>query len=91
MPTASLRSLCCDWLELQANVGLAPRTIEAYARGLAEYLLVCQRDLTDPLTAGRAETDALIPLLGHRSSATTHHYARIAPTTLAKAYALAVL
>jgi len=28
-----------------------PRTIDAYARGLAEYLQVCERDGTDPLTA----------------------------------------
>jgi site-specific recombinase XerC len=44
-----------NWLEIQANLGLAPRTIEAYARGLADYLLVCQRQGTDPLTAGRTE------------------------------------
>jgi integrase/recombinase XerD len=43
------------WLEIQTNLGLAPRTIEAYARGLADYLSVCQREGTDPLTAGRAE------------------------------------
>jgi integrase/recombinase XerD len=44
-----------NWLEIQTNLGLAPRTIEAYARGLADYLAVCQRERTDPLTAGRAE------------------------------------
>jgi integrase/recombinase XerD len=44
-----------SWLEIQTNLGLAPRTIEAYARGLADYLSVCQREGTDPLTAGRAE------------------------------------
>ncbi len=31
------------WLEIQANLGLAPRTIEAYARGLADYFAVCKR------------------------------------------------
>ena len=44
-----------SWLEIQTNLGLAPRTIEAYAGGLADYLSVCQREGTDPLTAGRAE------------------------------------
>lgn len=43
------------WLHVQADLGLAPRTIEAYARGLADYLGVCQRHGYDPLTAGRAE------------------------------------
>lgn len=43
------------WLEIQTSLGLAPRPIEAYARGLADYLSVCQREGTDPLTAGRAE------------------------------------
>jgi hypothetical protein len=27
------------WLEVQMNLGLAPRTIEAYARGLTDYLM----------------------------------------------------
>jgi site-specific recombinase XerD len=44
-----------DWLEIQANLGLAPRTIEAYARGLTDYLSVCEREGIDPLMAGRAE------------------------------------
>jgi integrase/recombinase XerD len=43
------------WLQIQANLGLAPRTIEAYARGLTDYLAVCARDGIDPLRAGRAE------------------------------------
>jgi len=49
---------CTDaltWLQIQANLGLAPRTIEAYARGLSDYLTVCDCESIDPLTAGRAE------------------------------------
>jgi integrase/recombinase XerD len=49
---------CTDaltWLQIQASFGLAPRTIEAYARGLSDYLTVCRREGIDPLTAGRAE------------------------------------
>jgi integrase/recombinase XerD len=33
-----------EWLGIWADLGRAPRTIDAYARGLAEYLLVCERD-----------------------------------------------
>src|SRR5687767_15729096 len=43
------------WLGIQADLGLAPRTIDAYARGLTDYLLVCEREGIDPLTAERAE------------------------------------
>jgi hypothetical protein len=43
------------WLEIQSNLGLAPRTIEAYARGLADYFTVCQRQGVGPLTAERGE------------------------------------
>ena len=44
-----------SWLEIQSNLGLAPRTIEAYARGLADYFAVCERGGVDPLTAQRPE------------------------------------
>ena len=43
------------WLGIQADLGLAPRTIDAYARGLTDYFLVCEREGIDPLTAERAE------------------------------------
>jgi hypothetical protein len=44
-----------NWLEIQTDLGLAPRTIEAYARSLADYFAVCDHDGVDPLTAERAE------------------------------------
>lgn len=44
-----------EWLRVQADLGLAPRTLEAYSRGLADYLGVCGREGIDPLGAGRAE------------------------------------
>jgi integrase/recombinase XerD len=33
---------------------MAPRTIDAYGRALADYLTVCQRQGTEPLTANRS-------------------------------------
>jgi site-specific recombinase XerC len=42
------------WLQVWADLGRAPRTIDAYARGLTEYLLLCERDDVDPVTANRA-------------------------------------
>lgn len=43
-----------EWLQVWSDLGRAPRTIDAYARGLAEYLQVCERDGVDPVTATRA-------------------------------------
>ena len=43
------------WLSVQSDLGLAARTLEAYARGLADYLTVCAREDIEPLQAGRAE------------------------------------
>jgi integrase/recombinase XerD len=42
-----------DWLRIQADLGLSPRTIEAYARGLTDYLVMCRREEIDPITANR--------------------------------------
>jgi hypothetical protein len=42
------------WLTIWTDLGRARRTIDAYARGLAEYLLVCEREGVAPLTANRA-------------------------------------
>lgn len=44
-----------QWLQVQADLGLAPRTLDVYSRGLVDYLAVCAREGIDPLSAGRAE------------------------------------
>jgi integrase/recombinase XerD len=56
------------WLQVQADLGLAPRTIDAYARGLTDYLRVCERDGIDPLTAERAAIAGYVRDLATRSS-----------------------
>ncbi len=43
------------WLQQQADLRLAPRTLDAYGRAIADYLLISDRDGVDPLTAGRAD------------------------------------
>jgi len=48
-----------EWLRIWIDLGRAPRTIDAYARGLAEYLQVCEREGIDPLTATRATSRCL--------------------------------
>jgi len=55
------------WLEMQANLGLAPRTLEAYARGVADYFSVCAREAIDPLTAERPEVARYVRDLTRRA------------------------
>ena len=43
------------WLRIERDLGLAPRTVEAYGRGLADYLGVCARDGVDPNGASKAD------------------------------------
>jgi site-specific recombinase XerD len=43
-----------DWLRIQSDLGMSPRTIDAYGRALADYLTVCQREGIEPLTADRS-------------------------------------
>lgn len=67
-PVLAMCQEAITWLEIQSNLGLAPRTIEAYARGLVDYFAVCQREDVDPLTAERAEIARYVRDLTHRPS-----------------------
>lgn len=44
-----------EWLRVWVDLGRAPRTIDTYARGLAEYLEMCEGERIDPLAASRAD------------------------------------
>jgi integrase/recombinase XerD len=44
-----------EWLGVWADLGRAPRTLDAYARGLAGFLAACERDGVDPEAAGRVQ------------------------------------
>jgi integrase/recombinase XerD len=57
-----------EWLRIWTDLGRAPRTIDAYARGLAEYLQVCEREGIDPLTATRANVAVFVRELTSRPS-----------------------
>lgn len=57
-----------EWLGVWADLGRAPRTIDAYARGLAEYLELCERDGVDPISAGRVHVAAFVRELTSRPS-----------------------
>ena len=55
-----------QWLDIQRDLGLAPRTVDAYRRSLSDFLTVCQRDEIDPLTVGRADIARYVGDLSRR-------------------------
>ena len=65
-PVLARHERAAEWLQVWADLGRARGTVEAYARGLAEYLLVCERDGVDPLTAGRAQVAVFVRELASR-------------------------
>jgi site-specific recombinase XerD len=67
-PVLGRHERAAEWLQLWADLGRAPGTIDAYAQGLAEYLQVCERDGEDPLVAGRAQVAAFVRELASRPS-----------------------
>ena len=67
-PVLARHERAAEWLRIWTDLGRAPRTIDAYARGLAEYLQVCERDGVDPLTANRSQVAAFVRELTSRPS-----------------------
>jgi len=67
-PVLGRHERAAEWLGIWADLGRAPRTIDAYARGLAEYLETCERDGIDPLTATRAHVAGFVRELRTRPS-----------------------
>lgn len=67
-PVLGRHEQAAAWLQVWADLGRAPGTIDAYARGLAEYLQVCERDGVDPLTATRVHVAAFVRELTSRPS-----------------------
>jgi integrase/recombinase XerD len=67
-PVLARHARAAEWLRIWADLGRAPRTIDAYARGLVEFLQVCERDGIDPLAANRAQVAAFVRDLTGRPS-----------------------
>lgn len=67
-PVLGRHARAAEWLQIWADLGRAPRTIDAYARGLAEYLLVCERESIDPAAASRAHIALFVRELRTRPS-----------------------
>ncbi|MEC3974499.1 tyrosine-type recombinase/integrase [Amycolatopsis sp. H20-H5] len=67
-PVLGRHPRAAEWLQIWTDLGRAPRTIDAYARGLGEYLLVCEREGIDPLTANRSQVALFVRELTTRPS-----------------------
>jgi integrase/recombinase XerD len=67
-PVLGRHARAAEWLAIWTDLGRAPGTIDAYARGLAEYLQVCERDGIDPLDANRAQIAGFVRELTSRPS-----------------------
>lgn len=65
-PVLGRHERAAEWLHVWMDLGRASRTIDAYARGLAEFLLVCERDGIDPVTANRLQVAAFVKELTTR-------------------------
>jgi integrase/recombinase XerD len=67
-PVLTQHDRALEWLRIWIDLGRAPRTIDAYGRGLAEYLQVCEREGIDPLAATRAQVAVFVRELTSRPS-----------------------
>ncbi|MGW7243933.1 hypothetical protein [Streptomyces sp. NPDC054804] len=59
-PVLAQNDHAATWLQAWEDLGRAPRTLDAYARGLAEYLALCEREAFDPLSAGRSHVGVFV-------------------------------
>ena len=53
-----------EWLQIQADVGLAHNTVEAYGRSLDGYLCFCADRRMDVISASRSDIAAYVSSLG---------------------------
>lgn len=65
-PTAAACADARAWVELQQKLLRAPKTVDAYARGVDDYLRVCARLGIDVAGATRHDVAAYVEDLAHR-------------------------
>ncbi|GAA1992958.1 tyrosine-type recombinase/integrase [Catenulispora subtropica] len=65
-PVLTRHEKAAEWLQVWCDPGRAARTIDAYGRGLSEFLLVCEWEGCDPLMAGRADVALFVRELTER-------------------------
>ncbi len=54
-PLVAQREMARKWLRIQANLQLAPKTVDAYGRSLQDFITFCDRGGVDIATAARED------------------------------------
>ncbi|MGF1338501.1 tyrosine-type recombinase/integrase [Streptomyces flavovirens] len=67
-PVLGRHERAAGWLQVWCDLGRAPRMIDAYARGLAEYLEVCEREDVNSLVVTCAHIALYVRELAERPS-----------------------
>lgn len=81
-PFVAAHELARAWLTTETLLGLAPNTLDAYARGLDDFLGFCQRAAIEPVTATRADLAHYVGDLRGRPRAASHQVgSELAPST----------
>jgi integrase/recombinase XerD len=81
-PFVAAHEFAKTWLRTETLLGLAPNTLDAYARGLDDFLSFCQRTAISPMTATRADLARYVGDLRGRSRPASHHDSpHLAPLT----------
>lgn len=65
-PQAGRSADAKQWLEIQRMLGLAPNTVEAYGRGVEDFLGWCKRTKVKAVAASRADLAAYVGDLRNR-------------------------
>jgi integrase/recombinase XerD len=55
-----------DWLDVQSKLGLEKNTVEAYGRGLNDFLTFCQRTEISVIEATKADIASFVEEMAHR-------------------------
>lgn len=71
-PFIATHDLARSWLQTEGLLGLAPNTLDAYARGLNDFLGFCQRAAISPLTATRGDLARYVGDLRQRPRSHPH-------------------
>jgi integrase/recombinase XerD len=81
-PFVAANALAKAWVTTETLLGLAPNTLDAYARGLDDFLGFCQRAEISPVTATRGDLARYVGDLRERPHPASHQGAPdLAPST----------
>src|SRR5947209_6416601 len=80
-PFVAAHELARAWLSTETLLGLAPNTLDAYARGLDDFLGFCQRADISPVTATRADLARYVGDLRGRPRPASHQSTPDLPST----------